>query len=211
MRELTAPLSNDLHKIKDFVDQLQSDNLGIRNNAKNALVEIGNPAIPFLVEHLKAEEFDRYYHAEDALERIRTPEVISALIKASESLDVNLRRNTISILGDIKPVSNEAAFTIIRALEDKNSEVRSTAISGVVTKGPMAIKAIKPLIKLLNDDNKFIRYHAAYCIGELGLIAKDAVPHLFELTRDESLDASTEALESLGKVRAGKKGARLLN
>ncbi len=216
-------------EIQKNVEKLSSDHpLEVRWEAMNALVKIGLPAIPSLIEALKNR--DLRPTACWVLERIG-PSAVPNLIKALKREDREIRSLAAYVLGNIK--EKEAVPSLIGLLEDVDLGVRGEAIRALGKIGDSrAIPALLEILtaknegirvaavealgriargegrsnekislalaKALKDENRYVRYAAA---GELAALGdKRAIPVLIEALRDENEEIRWRAAEMLGKI-----------
>lgn len=78
-------------KMRRLIMTLSSDSDSVRKEARQALVAIGNPAVPSLIEALKQKDDHVRREAVKALCEIEDPRVAPALIKTLEDEEFDIR------------------------------------------------------------------------------------------------------------------------
>lgn len=216
-------------EIQKNVEKLSSDHpLEVRQEGIDALVKIGPPAIPSLIEALKHRDFQA--SACWALMRIGEP-ALSALIKALKEEDSEARGLAAYILGNMR--EREAVPPLISLLKDTDFGVRRKAIRAlgkigdsraipvlleILSEGDEGIRVVtiealgriarqegasdkrilSALSKALKDKDRYVRYTAA---GELAAQGnKRAIPVLIEALKDENEEIRWRSAEMLGKI-----------
>ena len=216
-------------EIQKNVKKLSRDHpLEVRWEAMNALVKIGPPAIPSLIEALKNR--DLRPTACWILERMGLPAAPN-LIEALKREDREIRSLAAYLLGNIR--ERKAVLPLISLLKDADLRVRWEAIRAlgkigdsraipalleILSEGDggirvMAVEAIgrvarkegrsdkrifTALLKTLKDENRYVRYAAA---GELAdLEDKRAIPVLIEALREGNEEIRWRAAERLGRI-----------
>lgn len=91
---MTSPINtpNDqTQEIKELTETLKSEDGLKRQSARFELEEIGDPAVPFLIELLKDKNTHARWEAAKALNTIRSPNIAPALVEALEDEDPGVR------------------------------------------------------------------------------------------------------------------------
>jgi hypothetical protein len=122
------------------------------------------------------------------------PLEIQNLIKASRSLDSDVRKQVTRALGEIGDPA--AVPALIAALNDEDGEVRWGAAEALGEIGDPA--AVPALIAALRDEERKVRWGAAEALGEIG--DPVAVPALTAALSDENQEVRWGAAEALGKI-----------
>jgi len=148
------------------------DSIHVRDLAAQAIAQIGESAIPSLIETLTV-----YGNSE------------------------SLRANAAQLLGRIGPPAKEAVPALIKALSSENSGIQASASAALGEIGPAAKEAVPALIKALSSENIRVRASASAALGQIGPAAKDAVPALTQtLSTDDQNNLRSSALEALEKI-----------
>jgi HEAT repeat protein len=172
-------------------------------HAEDALVHLGEAAIPPLMRLLREEGVNRVLRRDlipRVLARVGKP-AVEPLIDSLASKDPSVRYGALfalSIVRDLRAFDPSA-----RALRDEDADVRSAAAHTVGALGDP--RAAGPLVQALGDDDREVRGSAALALGELR--AQEAVDPLLEVlgnrTEYPSVRAyAARALGSLGAARA---------
>lgn len=159
-------------KIATLIDELKdAKRCGL---ACKALVKIGSPAIPALIETLKNR--NTYIRASAALvlQKIGN-QAVPALIEALEykttevcAHAVSVRMHAARTLGIIGHAKNEVILALVHALKDKNSIVRCHVCDAIAALGPSANDAISALIYTIeNDANLGVRRKAGCALNQI--------------------------------------------
>lgn len=218
-------------EIRKNIEKLSSAHpLEVRWKAMNALVKIGPPAVPALLEVLKGGDEDFRSTAYWVLERMGLPAVPN-LIKALKREDREVRSLAAYLLGNIR--EKEAVPPLISLLKDTDLGVRWEAVRALGKIGDS--RAIPALLEILTAKNEGIRVAAVEALGRIargegrsnekislalakalkdenryvryaaaGELAalgdKRAIPVLIEALRDENEEIRWRAAEMLGKI-----------
>ncbi|MEM4359453.1 MAG: HEAT repeat domain-containing protein, partial [Candidatus Bilamarchaeaceae archaeon] len=168
----------------------------VRKRAAEALVKIGKPAVPVLIDALKDENEDVRYEAAEALERIGVNEEqlkeITRMLKEGKTWEE--REGAAEALGKIGDA--RAVPVLIDALKDKDRYVRYEAAEALGKIGDA--RAVPVLIDALKDKDRYVRYEAAEALGKIG--DARAVPVLIDALKDKDRYVRYEAAEALGKI-----------
>ena len=176
-----------------------------------ALAEIGEPAIPALIQALGSTHWAAF-----ALTVMGEP-AVPALTQALTSEDKNIRINAAVALKmmfnwesiEDNELINTAVAGLVRALSDENGDVRENAASALTEFGginrvlpPAMIEAVPALINALSDESPEVRSNAASALGDIGAPAKDAVPALIQTLKDEDESTSGRVAIALRDIGA---------
>ena len=162
-------------EIAKYIQILKDEDHRVRASAVSALVKVGVPAVPALIE------FWSSYHyvgrnVAYVLGEIGSASAIPALIKALEDSDKRVRRNAVSALGKI---GVPAVPALIVALKNRDHCTLCHANEALIKIG---VPAIPALIEALKDHDQFVRFNAAEALGSIG--DASAVPALSKALRD---------------------------
>ena len=149
-----------------YIEQLRDPNAEVRSQAADVLVNIGEPAVPALINELGGSwphEFET--SASGVLARIGEP-AIPALINALDDKDVLTRYGAALALGGMRASAGPAAPALIKRLKDKIPLVRSSAALVLGMIGTTTEAAVLALLKVMDDE--FMRGYAIAAFGEIG-------------------------------------------
>jgi HEAT repeat protein len=195
VRPRAASLLEDLKDPKavaSLTEMLDDDYDMARFAASRALVSIGEPAIPSLINALK----DKNLGAEAAwvLEQIGSRKALDSLVDALGHESSSIRAAAAKALSTI--TDRKASKALIRLLDDEHWKVRRNAADAL---GNIEEKdAVTELIELLSDKNDEVRTYAAGALGSIG--DKKALTHLIEMLKDKYPRARGAAAWALGKI-----------
>jgi len=128
------------------------------------LIDIGVPAVPYLIPLLADADRDVQKTAAYVLDNIPDPGMTELLIEAMGSEDVGTRRWITILLGSRAILGDGRAFeTLAAALDDADATVRRRAAWEIGKAGGPG--AIQPLSKALSDDDEAVREAAAYALA----------------------------------------------
>ncbi|MBU7023628.1 MAG: HEAT repeat domain-containing protein [Theionarchaea archaeon] len=154
-------LFNEKRKFPPFISEA----------ASFALSEIGEAAIPPLIEVLKdnVSALTPKYQSTEALKRIGAP-AIPHIMKAMKDRSWKIGWGAIALgkIGDRRAVE-----PLIRALEDEDREIRFRAPE--VLQNFQDTRAILPLIRLLEDEDHQVQGRVALALQKMGPSALDPV------------------------------------
>ena len=165
--------------------------------AARALVAIGQPAVPPLIDTLldpKAKE--RRAAAAELLGRMRAPAAIPALTRAVAEPDAALKLNALEALTVHGPAAAGAAGNVVAALADTDWRCRSAAAKALAALG--ARDHAPALAPLLADPDLTVRGNAARALAGLGHSA--ALPGLRKLLGDPEPFVRVSALRALATL-----------
>ncbi len=212
---------NDIHSLLALMDGPPE----IRRKSVNALVDIGKPATPHLINSIDHPNPRVREDIIETLGRIKDPEALEVIISTLDDPGWEVRRNAVKALGLIK--GEEAVNPLIQALDDENKKVRTNALASlgkigdiraqkffiesfkgknkqthkIVTKALIKIgpSSVDSLIGFLKDSEDEVRGRAAEALGEIGDIK--ATPFLVELLKDDISDVRIKAADALGQLK----------
>lgn len=187
-----------------LVQQLGHEAWAVRRAASDALWEIGEPAVPSLIEALDDASSDVQFWSIQALGEIADARAVPALVKklkASESEEERI--NIIKAMGEI--ADPKATDTLIGELGQKSWFVRRAAGEALWTVGPAAVPK---LVKGLASKNVDVRYWACKVLGEMQ--ASEAVLPIIELLDDKEWSIRSGAAYALGEMGDERAGEALL-
>ncbi len=151
------------------------------SSAQEILEEMGEPAIPYLVEYIKDEEIrwtSSFYLIPDVLIAMGSP-AVPATIEMLHDNDKDVRYEAAFILGQID--DDRVIDPLIEALEDNEGWVREQAAYSLGEQ--QAVEAIEPLMELLGDEEEYVQNAAVEALQGIGL---PAVDYLLDIYHDEN-------------------------
>ncbi len=161
----TASSPNDLSRLMCALqDGLNDENEATRLNAAYALGNIGEPAIPTLIEVLRQESK-------------------SAWNRNLDRGDFTNPSQLDTIYG-LAAVGEPAVPVLTEVLGDTDWWTRAGAAAALGCMGEPAHGAVPALVEALKDDSEWVRRNAADTLGNIGQSARSAVPALIEALGD---------------------------
>src|SRR5215470_4053499 len=187
------------HSVHDLIQQLRSQDAGIRVSAAEALGRMGaaaKEAVPALIAALKDQDDSVRNSAADALGRMGG-EAVPALIAALKDQDVIVCSYAAGALGRMGAAAKEAVPALIAALKDQDGVVRSSAADALGQMGAAAKEAVPALIAALKDQDGVVRSSAADALGRMG---GEAEPALIAALKDQDGVVRNSAADALGQI-----------
>jgi hypothetical protein len=170
-----------------------------RTAAKDALVQIGAPAVPYLVSRLDSTDVMELIALDDVLTRIGEP-AADALHEAFRNpRSVLERRRAISLVGKIAAAGSQPL--LVEASTDADWPVRAAAAAGLGKLAADNPEAHEHLLALLSDDEWNVRLSVVLALGDVG--ADEDVNMLAAALGDAHFSVRLAAAEILGD-RGGK-------
>ena len=176
--------------VPDLIDLLKL----IKEAVAEALGKIGEPAVPYLIKALQDENFHVSSGAASALGKVGMP-AMPHLIKAIQDEYWLMRQGAVHALGEIG--SREAVSHLMEALKDEDGRVCSAAASALKIIGE---PVVPDLVQALMDKDGSVRHMAAVALGEIGPAAKISTLHLVRLLKDNPWYVQTVAAKALGRI-----------
>jgi len=161
---------------------------------RKAVVGLGAPAVPALIQALGDRDLYVRCAAVEALGELGDLQAVPALIQALGDRDLYVRRVAAEALGKLG--DPQAVPVLIQALGDWNEAVRRAAAEALGKLGDP--QAVPVLIQALGDRYTDVRRAAAEALGELG--DPQAVPALIQALGDRYTDVRRAAAEALGEL-----------
>lgn len=182
------------HAARPLIDEaLNSPDKDVRSNAAKALVAIGEPAVPEMIEAVKSGKPTQKVGAATALGELGTTRAIGALIGALSAKEQEVRltcRDSLVTLG------SEAVEPLIGGLTNKSPFTRRHSAEAL---GELAdARAAAPLLAAMGDEHRQVRLAAMYAVGKV----KDPIatePLLAEL-KSADREFREAAAVSLGQI-----------
>ncbi len=196
-------------QVAPLIEKLTDNDFRVRHDAADAIVKIGSPAVPFLIEALKAENKQVRWRAASALGEIgaEASSAVPALIAALQDEDEYIRRIAAYALGKIGPEASAAVPDLITALQHPDRSFRLVATNALGKIGPEASAAVPDLIAALQDADAEVRLNAASALGRIGTAPETTIPALISALQDEDKYVRQGAADGLGRFGAKAKTA----
>jgi HEAT repeat protein len=148
------------------IEQLRDPNAEVRFQAADALVDIGEPAVPALIGELDGSwPYEFNTSASGVLAQIGEP-AIPALVEALDDKEVLTRHGAVLALREMGESAGPAVPALIKRLKDKIPLVRSSAALVLGMIGTTTEAAVLALLKVMDDE--FMRGYAIAAFGEIG-------------------------------------------
>ena len=181
------------HLGRDVVDAVINrfvavDNKVARKALETAIIRIGPPAVPALVEVLKNSTWQAMLSAAAILGEIKSRDSVKGLMLTAYHIDTRLRLESISSLAKIG--GREATAVLIDLLHDKNPAVRQKVIAALGSTGNK--QGLPPLIQLIKKRDVLgkmldLKKEALLAIGHIG--DRQALDPLFRMVEKRYLIA----------------------
>lgn|GEM_PF-983779 len=208
MAQVRVAATNILGKMEDetsmdlLIELLADDNSYVKTSTTNALIKIGEPVVPKLIQVLDNEAENISLPLTDLV-----GDKIGDRYKKELAKRVALQVSAASILGNIKDpraikplleaMKREADDDATEEEKSNAASVRSGASAALTAIGPAAVV---PLIDILeNSENENARGNAASILGSIG--DKRAVLPLIDALKDEEKSVRANAAASLGTLK----------
>ncbi len=193
------PMETDT-TVRALIAKFNDVDASVRRAAANDAAKLGAPAVPALIEVIKAEQRKEIRsYAMDALADIGTSSVPSLLgLLGSPSEEVQLC--ALQIIAKIGPDAKEAVPGVVQTLRSPNQRTRQFAISTLGDIGPEAGPAVPAILDALAVDPS-CHWNAVIAFGEIGPNAAEAVPMLAEDAR-RGHERAVTALGQIGPAAA---------
>lgn len=180
-------------EVEFLIMALKDEDWGAREDAVEALVEIGEPVSELLINSLKDKDSAARWEAARVLGKIKSEKAAGALIEALKDNDWMVRNEAAVALTRLN--SEKTVEPLIGMLKDKNGSVREEAawILGEMK----SEEAIEPLIQVLND--KECGWMAAMALGNIS--SEKAVEPLINIIKNENNKVRRAAARALGEIK----------
>lgn len=208
MLEIDLNRGKVLVRVPDLIAALQDQDLGMRQNAVEALTKLGpaaKEAVPTLIVALKDDDKVVRYQTVQALGTIGPAErVVPALVAALTDKDPWFRMELAKVLGDLGPEAKEAVPTLKKALKEWDSSRQAHidflgALARIDTANTQ--EYVAALRKDLKHHESYKRLRVVQTLARIGLGAKEAVAELRILEeKDPDESVRQAAREGLKKI-----------
>jgi len=137
-------------------------------HARDAFVNIGEPAMPALVKLIESNRPSAMAAEAAGMLGDKAKGAIPGLIKMASGSDPKKRSAALEALCRIDPGATGVMEALTTALQDKNMTVRHRAAKALGCAGPGASKAVPALEQALKDETLEVRGAAAEALGKIG-------------------------------------------
>lgn len=140
--------------VPDLLTRLKSADTTVSGEANLALIRVGEPAVPGLVEMLRSGDPRLRKIAATTVWGLgaKGKEAVPALVELLADPDVELRLAAAMALDNMGPAAVEAVPALVKALKDPEGEVRQWSAKALGHIGPAAAAAIPALSKAAKAD-----------------------------------------------------------
>lgn len=161
--------------------------------SKDALGEIGEPAVPYLVDKMDTQDARTMKALEDIFKLIGTPAVPS-IVEAIGAEDNFKRRLAVRVLGEMKDTT--AVDGLLRYVDDHDFRIRSSVLNALGKIGDR--RGVEPSMNGLRDDDYLVRTSAAV---SLSMLADPlAIDVLLRALSDDYYGVRFKAAEALWNI-----------
>lgn len=177
-----------------------------------ALVRIGPPALPALVEALATEDVRVHACVYSTLLTIgpATPQEVPSLTELTTHENAEVRRKAVNVLRLSGSAVSAAIPDLILALDDEDEQVQSLAVSALRAIGPARGPEVHAVIDILKDkkNSARVRRHAATALEH-----ELAIPALRASVEDpqDAFSVRRAAVWTLGKLDTSPSAVRALS
>ncbi len=182
----------DEASVKALIGALKSDDKQVRDAAYKALITVGKPAVPMLIEELNDKDIDMQEYAAGALGNIGDDRAIPPLTLMLEH-GQGRRYVAAWALGEMKDAG--AVKLLVASLAEKNDAIQKESTRALIKIGS---KSVPYLVEALNNSNPDVRKFAARALGIIQ--DKRSEEPLIKVLGDENLEVAAAAALSLGTV-----------
>ncbi|UCE66307.1 MAG: HEAT repeat domain-containing protein [Candidatus Zixiibacteriota bacterium] len=166
--------------ISYLVDKMDTQDARTMHALVDIFKMIGTPAVPAIVDAIGAEDNYKRRLAVRALGDMKDTTAVDGLLQYTDDPDFRIRSGVLTALGKIGDV--RGAGPSVAGLDDKDYLVRtSAAVSLSMLNDP---SVINPLLKALSDDYYGVRFKAAEALWNIGRPAVKQVKEALESHSD---------------------------
>jgi CheY-like chemotaxis protein len=147
----------DHYSLSKLIQLLNSHSTQIRNRAIDKLVEIGEKAVPMVIENLKCEDDDAMILTLNVLGSIGDKSSIQAVSKLLNKYPDNPNVRFAAYEALEKLPSDKAAISLAKGLEDQEKQVRMAAARAIDKNlSPILAAGIKNMVSVMDASSKDI-------------------------------------------------------
>lgn len=157
-------------KIGFLIERFKDPNDTVRYNARVRLIEIGEPAVPFLTKIIKqSQNEEQRLNALWALKRIDKPQDVVPTLAAALLDDMSWRVRLAAAAGLRGLQYPVTLHALIQAIGDESPHVRAEAISSLGTLGGEAVSAVAELATVAaRDTSEHVRQCTVRALAAIG-------------------------------------------
>jgi HEAT repeat protein len=141
-------------KVDDLLARLKSEDTNVSGQANLALIRVGEPAVPGLVDMLRSGDTRLRKTAATTLWGLgaKGKEAVPALAEMLADPEVELRLAAAMALDNMGPAAAQAVPDLVKALRDPEGEVRQWSAKALGHIGPAAASAVPALSRAAKSD-----------------------------------------------------------
>ena len=148
---------------EQLVQNFANPRIEVRNHAMLLLVDMGEPALEYVIPALKDEDHDVRKFAADVLGEVGSEISIRSLVEVISDVDANVGFSVVEALGKI---GSDVALEELEIAYNKYPNIRATIVDTLGRlKTPNAIKVIKDG---LNDEDPLVVFAITEAFGKIG-------------------------------------------
>jgi HEAT repeat protein len=161
--------------------------------SKDALGEIGEPAVPYLVDKMDTQDARTMHALVDIFKLIGTP-AVPAIVEAIGAEDNYKRRLAVRALGDMKDTA--AVEGLLQYADDPDYRIRSGVLTALGKIGDK--RGVEPSLNGLKDDDYLVRTSAAVSLSMLA--DPSTINPLLKALSDDYYGVRFKAAEALWNI-----------
>ncbi len=185
--------NQDMEEIERLINQLE-DRYPVRARAEDALIQIGEAAIPALINAFRRKNINSEVASCSCLSQIGQ-KAIPPLLAVLNDEDSDVQFWSATTLAKFK--NRETVEPLLEALlQAQSSEARWGFIGALGDIGDQ--RAVPSILLFLHDAHRFVRLTAAEALGQLG--DRQAIDPLIQSLDDEDGGVRAWSADALGKI-----------
>lgn len=185
--------------ISVYLKRLGSDREATVDRAKEALIAIGEPGVPYILDNWKKASNERRYLLAEVLAGIGpgAKEAVPVLVKELDGLDEKMIGLCAAALGAIGPPAAPAARRMASLLRSSDTSTQVGLLKGLGGIGPAAAEAVPLVMEAAQRDKT--RTAAIKALGNMGPKAVEAMKKWLEEGSSSQRMIACEVLSYAGK------------
>jgi HEAT repeat protein len=191
-------MSDEIHDPRRLVRRLRWSG---RQETLDTLVNLGEAAIPALVEGLGNSDQDVENACITALARIG-PASVAVLLEALHDPMPRIRSGAAKVLGHLGQDVPAAAGALMALLDSNDPHARVVALEGLARMGLNTDVFAARVIEMLSDEAGFVRAGAIRVLEARGTPPREAIMPLLRVVANNEHPVTEEALRALDRVGA---------
>jgi HEAT repeat protein len=184
--------------------EISGGSYAMRCHTRDALVNIGEPAVPALVKAIESGKAIQAAEAAGCLGRLARP-ALPGLVAMAADAEPQARAAAVEAICRIDPTAEGAVQAATAALSDKDMFVRHRTAKALGEAGPAAGPAVGALAKALADKAPEVRGAAAEALGRVG--STGVAPLVKALAESGDPWVRLKCARALGRVKPQAKDA----